>query len=155
MSDIKTVLTYGTFDLFHIGHLKLLQRLAALGDKLVVAVSTDEFNAEIGKRSIIPHEQRAEIVLNIKGVHLVIPESSWDQKEADIKAHDVNLFAMGDDWTGKFDHLNRICEVIYLDRTREVSSTDLKKSLKAFLSISPEEFATAFDILSRIREDLE
>lgn len=152
---MKTVLTYGTFDLFHIGHLRLIQRLSKLGDRLIVAVSTDEFNAGKGKKSLIPYDQRAEIVENIKGVDLVIPESSWEQKISDIKKYNVDVFAMGDDWSGKFDNLKDLCEVIYLDRTKDVSSTSLKTSLKTFLSISPEEFTTAFNILKRIRDDLE
>lgn len=152
---MKTVLTYGTFDLFHIGHLRLLQRLSKIGDKVIVGVSTDEFNAGKGKKSIIPYAQRAEIVQNIKGVDLVIPEQSWEQKKSDIEKYNVDIFAMGDDWSGKFDELNELCEVMYLDRTKDVSSTSLKSSLKNFLSITPEEFSTAFNILKRIRDDLE
>lgn len=152
---MKTVLTYGTFDLFHIGHLRLLQRLSKIGDKVIVGVSTDEFNAGKGKKSIIPYAQRAEIVQNIKGVDLVIPELSWEQKKSDIEKYNVDIFAMGDDWSGKFDELNELCEVMYLDRTKDVSSTSLKSSLKNFLSITPEEFSTAFNILKRIRDDLE
>ena len=83
---MKRVITYGTFDLFHIGHLKLLQRIKKLGDRLIVAVSTDEFNTLKGKKTIIPYEQRAEIVSNIKCVDLVIPENNWEQKIEDIKA---------------------------------------------------------------------
>jgi glycerol-3-phosphate cytidylyltransferase len=151
----KTILTYGTFDLFHIGHLKLLKRLSKMGTKLIVAVSTDEFNESKGKKTIIPYDQRATIVENIKGVDLVIPESSWDQKKQDIAQHKVDVFAMGDDWNGKFDELKSLCEVVYLERTKEVSSTGIKKSLKSFLSISPEELANAFNILNQIRKDLE
>jgi glycerol-3-phosphate cytidylyltransferase len=151
----KTILTYGTFDLFHIGHLKLLKRLSLMGTKLIVAVSTDEFNESKGKKTIIPYDQRATIVENIKGVDLVIPESSWDQKQHDIEQYQVDIFAMGDDWNGKFDELKSLCEVVYLERTKEVSSTGIKQSLKSFLSISPEELANAFNILNQIRKDLE
>lgn len=129
----KIVLTYGTFDMFHIGHLNLLQRLSALGDKLIVAVSTDEFNALKGKKTLIPYEQRAQIVGAIKGVDLVIPEENWEQKVDDIRRHNVDIFAMGNDWEGKFDFLKEHCDVIYLPRTEEISTTEIKKSLDAFL----------------------
>lgn len=151
----KTILTYGSFDLFHIGHLKLIERLRMLGDRLIIGVSTDEFNTMKGKSSIIPFDQRAEIVANVKGVDLVIPEESWDQKTADIAKYNVDTFAMGDDWVGKFDNLKEHCEVIYLDRTKDVSSTSIKSSLKTFLSISPEEFEVAFKVLNQIKKDLE
>src|SRR3954471_10506568 len=107
---MTTVLTYGTFDLFHIGHLNMINRLAELGDRLVIAVSTDEFNAVKGKTSVVSYEDRARIVASIKGVDLVIPEASWDQKVADIKEHEVDVFAIGDDWAGKFDELKDMCE---------------------------------------------
>jgi glycerol-3-phosphate cytidylyltransferase len=152
---MTTIITYGTFDLFHIGHLRLLQRLRKMGDRLIVAISTDEFNALKGKKTIIPFEQRAEIVENIKGVDLVIPEKSWEQKKEDIEKYDVNIFAMGDDWKGKFDFLEKYCQVVYLERTKDVSSTGIKASLKSFLSITPEEMASAFAILNQIRRDLE
>ena len=98
----KVILTYGTFDLFHIGHLKLLQRLKKMGDVLIVGVSTDEFNCVKGKKTIIPYEQRAEIIANIKDVDFVIPENNWEQKINDIKNHNVDIFAIGDDWKGEF-----------------------------------------------------
>lgn len=128
----KTIITYGTFDMFHIGHLKLLQRLKALGDKLIVAVSTDEFNQAKGKKVMIPYEQRAEIVANIKCVDKVIPEESWDQKINDIQRYDIDIFAIGDDWRGKFDFLKKHCEVIYLERTKDISTTQLKKNINKF-----------------------
>ena len=131
----KTVITYGTFDLFHIGHLRLLQRLKALGDKLIVAVSTDEFNELKGKKTVIPYEQRAEIVKNIKCVDMVIPEKNWEQKATDIKTLDVDIFAMGSDWEGKFDFLKEYCEVVYLPRTKDISSTQVKQELDKFLGI--------------------
>lgn len=150
----KTVITYGTFDLFHIGHLKLLQRIKNLGDKLIVAVSTDEFNALKGKRTIIPYEQRAEIVSNIKCVDLVIPENNWEQKIEDIQKYNVDIFTMGNDWEGKFDFLKEYCEVIYLDRTEGISSTQLKQTLKSF-SVSKDEIIKAFEILEQLRKDFE
>ncbi len=150
----KTIITYGTFDLFHIGHLKLLQRQKKLGTKLIVAVSTDEFNTIKGKKTIIPYEQRAEIVENIKCVDLVIPENDWEQKVKDIKKYKVDLFTMGDDWEGKFDFLKEHCEVVYLPRTEGISSTQLKQTLKTF-SVSKDEIIKAFDILEQLKKDFE
>ena len=124
-----TVLTYGTFDLFHIGHLRLLQRLSQMGNRLIVGISTDQFNKIKNKKSVIPFEERMEIVRNIKGVDLVIPENSWDQKKEDIIKYDVSIFAMGNDWQGQFDSLNQFCKVIYLPRTPHISTTYLKNHL--------------------------
>lgn len=126
---MTTVITYGTFDLFHVGHVKLLQRLRELGDRLVVGVSTDEFNAAKGKTSVMPYSHRAEIVASIRYVSDVFPESEWDQKRADIKREQARIFAMGDDWVGKFDDLGDICEVVYLPRTRDISSTEIRQLL--------------------------
>lgn len=123
---MTTVITYGTFDLFHIGHLNVLERLRALGDRLVVAVSTDEFNAEKGKNACFSFEERRRIVAGLRCVDLVIPENNWDQKVSDVKAHNVDIFGMGDDWVGKFDFLKPHCQVIYLPRTPAVSSTSIK-----------------------------
>ena len=125
---MKTVITYGTFDLFHIGHLRLLQRLKELGDKLIVGVSTDEFNLKKNKKAVIPFEQRCEILNGIKHIDIVIPESSWGQKRSDIENFEVDIFGMGDDWAGKFDELNDICSVIYLPRTSDISSTLIRES---------------------------
>lgn len=150
----KTVITYGTFDLFHIGHLKLLQRLKSLGDKLIVAVSTDEFNQLKGKKTIIPFEQRAEIISNIKCVDMVIPENNWEQKVEDIKKYNVDIFSIGNDWEGKFDFLKKYCEVVYLERTDGISSTQLKQTLKSF-SAFKEEIIKAFDILEQLKRDFE
>ena len=150
----KIVITYGTFDLFHIGHLKLLQRIKKLGDKLIVAVSTDEFNATKGKKTIIPFVQRAEIVENIKCVDMVIAENNWEQKVSDIKKYNVDIFSIGDDWEGKFDFLEEQCEVIYIERTKEISSTQIKKTLKTF-SVSKDEIIKAFDILEQLKKDFE
>lgn len=126
---MRTVITYGTFDLFHVGHLRLLQRAKQYGDKLIVGVSTDEFNREKGKEAIIPYEQRAEIVANIRCVDLVIPEKNWDQKLEDIRKYDVNVLVMGDDWRGKFDYLKEYCDVVYLPRTEGISSTEIRNMI--------------------------
>lgn len=126
----QVVLTYGTFDLFHIGHLRLLQRAKALGDYLIVGVSTDEFNALKGKQSVIPFEHRQEIVRAIRYVDQVIPESNWEQKVEDIRRYSVHTFVMGDDWSGKFDTLKQHCsQVVYLPRTLDVSSTQINAEL--------------------------
>ncbi|PRM91985.1 glycerol-3-phosphate cytidylyltransferase [Arcobacter cryaerophilus gv. occultus] len=138
MKKEKIVLTYGTFDMFHIGHLNLLNRLKSLGDKLIVAVSTDEFNSIKGKKTLIPFEQRALIVQNIKCVDMVISEENWEQKIDDIKKYNVDIFAIGDDWQGKFDFLKNHCEVIYLPRTQNISTTELKKELNKYLGINDE-----------------
>lgn len=126
---MKTVLTYGTFDLFHIGHLNMLQRLRSLGDKLIVGVSSDVFNQEKGKKSIFSYEERAQIVAALSCVDKVIPEHSWHQKQQDIKEYQVDIFGIGSDWQGKFDELESLCEVVYLPRTPTISTTELKKSL--------------------------
>ena len=152
---MKTIITYGTFDMFHIGHLRLLRRLNEMADRVVVAVSTDEFNQVKGKKVLIPYEQRADIVSSLKYVDLVIPENNWEQKVPDIQQHNVDMFAMGNDWEGKFDFLKPHCEVIYLDRTENISTTDLKRSLKQFLSISRDDMIKAFEVLEVLRKDLE
>lgn len=121
-----TVLTYGTFDLFHVGHLRLLQRLADMGDTLIVGVSTDEFNVAKGKVATIPYADRAAIVAGIRGVDMVFAEESWDQKPGDIARYGVTHFCMGNDWHGKFDYLKPLCEVVYLERTRGISSTKIR-----------------------------
>lgn len=151
----KTVITYGTFDMFHIGHLKLLRRLSEMGDKVIVAVSTDEFNELKGKKTLIPYDQRAAIVEAIDCVDLVIPEESWEQKLSDVKRYQVDVFAIGEDWKGKFDFLEELCEVVYLPRTKNISTTDLKRSLKRFLSISQDDLRKAFEVLELLRRDLE
>ncbi|MDQ3288185.1 MAG: adenylyltransferase/cytidyltransferase family protein [Pseudomonadota bacterium] len=126
---MTTVITYGTFDLFHVGHVNLLRRLRDLGDRLVVGLSTDEFNAEKGKTSVMPYKHRAEIVGSVRYVDHVFPESTWGQKRDDITREGARIFAMGDDWVGKFDDLGDICEVVYLPRTRDVSSTEIRQLL--------------------------
>lgn len=127
---MKKVITYGTFDLFHIGHLNILKRAKELGDYLIVAVSSDEFNAIKGKKCAIPDYERMEIVKAIRYVDEVIPENCWEQKVEDIKKHDVDIFVMGDDWEGKFDFLKEYCEVKYLKRTEGISTTKIKNELK-------------------------
>ena len=151
----KRVITYGTFDMFHVGHLELLKRLKDYGDELIVAVSTDEFNAIKGKKTIIPYDQRANIVESIKYVDKVIPENSWEQKIEDIKKYNIDIFIMGDDWKGKFDFLRDYCEVLYLPRTEGISTTELKNTLKTLSSINIQELNQAFEILKRIKENLE
>lgn len=151
----KTIITYGTFDMFHIGHLKLLQRLAELGDKLIVAVSTDEFNKNKGKKTLIPYEQRSEIIKNIKCVDLVIAEENWEQKIDDIKKYNIDIFAIGDDWEGKFDFLKDYCDVLYLSRTENISTSKLKKSLTNFLSIPKEDILNAFEVIETLKKDFE
>ena len=127
---MKKVITYGTFDLFHIGHLNILKRAKELGDYLVVAVCTDEFNSIKGKKCIIPDYERMAIVEAIKYVDEVIPEKSWDQKINDVIKHEIDIFVMGDDWKGKFDFLKEYCEVVYLPRTPYISSTEIKNKMK-------------------------
>ena len=151
----KTILTYGTYDMFHIGHLKLLKRLKSLGDKLIVAVSTDEFNEIKGKKTIIPYEQRAEIVEAIKYVDMVIPENHWEQKVTDIQKYNVDIFSMGHDWEGKFDELKEYCEVLYLPRTEGISTTVLKEQLKQISEINIYDINKAFEILQRLKSDFE
>ncbi len=151
----KTILTYGTFDMFHIGHLKLLERLSQLGDRLIVAVSSDEFNELKGKKTIIPYEQRAKIVEAIKYVDMVIPEHHWEQKVEDIKKYNVDIFAMGHDWEGKFDELREYCEVLYFPRTEGISTTALKEQLKQISQINIEDINKAFEILQRLKSDFE
>ena len=151
----KIVITYGTFDMFHIGHLELLKRIKESADELIVAVSTDEFNQIKGKKTIIPFEQRAKIVESIRYVDRVIAENSWEQKRDDIKKYGVTHFVMGDDWRGKFDDLKELCEVIYLPRTKGISSSELKDTIKALSAIDLNELNHAIEILKRIKENLE
>ncbi len=131
-TSIKRVLTYGTYDLLHYGHVRLLQRAAALGDYLIVALSTDEFNASKGKTSFYPYEVRREMLEALRYVDLVIPERCWEQKEDDVRDYHVDVVCMGGDWEGsdKFEGLKDLCEVVYLDRTEGISTTDVKGRLK-------------------------
>lgn len=128
---MKKVITYGTFDLLHIGHINLLKRAKELGDHLIVAVSTDEFNESKGKKCVYSCYDRCQIVGSIKYVDLVIEETSWEQKIDDIKRHEIDVFVIGDDWLGKFDFLKPYCEVVYLPRTKNISTTDAKNTIKS------------------------
>ncbi|GEP19897.1 glycerol-3-phosphate cytidylyltransferase [Pediococcus argentinicus] len=123
------VITYGTFDLLHKGHIRLLKRAKALGDHLTVCVSTDEFNALKGKKAYTSFEDRKYILEAIKYVDEVIPEEGWDQKISDVKEHNIDIFVMGDDWKGQFDFLSDYCKVVYLPRTEGISTTKIKKDL--------------------------
>lgn len=128
---MKRILTYGTFDLLHYGHIKLLKRAKELGDYLVVAVSTDEFNAIKGKKSFGDYETRKLMVEAIRYVDLVIPEDSWDQKRSDIEIYKIDTVVMGGDWAGsdRFEYLKDYCDVVYLSRTEGISSTQIKEEL--------------------------
>lgn len=148
----KTVITYGTFDLFHVGHVNLLNRLKELGDELIVAVSTDSFNEGKGKHTVISYDDRAAIVNNIKCVDRVIPEEHWQQKREDVQRLQVDVLGMGADWDGEFDSLQDICEVVYLPRTENVSSTRLKKALGGLDKKHLEEVQAAASLLQSILE---
>lgn len=126
---MKKVLTYGTFDLLHWGHINLLRRAKELGDYLVVAISTDEFNDLKSKKAYYTYEQRKLILEAVRYVDEVIPEENWQQKIDDVLDHDITTFVMGDDWHGKFDFLRPYCEVVYLPRTADISTTKIKKEL--------------------------
>lgn len=127
---MKRVITYGTFDMLHYGHINLLRRAKALGDYLIVGLSTDEFNwNEKGKKSYFTYEERKAMLEAIRYVDLVIPEQCWDQKTKDVERYHADVFVMGDDWKGKFDFLKDQCEVVYLPRTPEISSTKIKAEL--------------------------
>lgn len=128
---MKRIITYGTFDLLHYGHINLLKRAKALGDYLIVVVSSDEFNLrEKNKRCYFTYDVRKQLVEAIRYVDLVIPETSWNQKVNDVKEYHVDTFVMGDDWVGKFDFLKDYCEVVYLPRTPEISTTKIKEDIK-------------------------
>jgi glycerol-3-phosphate cytidylyltransferase len=150
----RTVLTYGTFDLFHIGHLNVLKRLHGLGDRLIVGVSTDEFNAVKGKKPVVPFEQRIEIVRSIKYVDEAIPEENWEQKRLDIEKYNVDVFGIGDDWRGKFDDLEDKVEVVYLPRTSGISTTEMKRILSAFDERHVDELKRTLDSISQIVKEL-
>ena len=127
---MRKVITYGTFDLLHAGHINLLRRAKELGDYLIVVVSTDEFNwNEKRKKCYFSYEERKKLVEAVRYVDLVIPEENWDQKISDVKEYHVDTFVMGDDWKGKFDFLKDYCEVVYLPRTEGISTTKIKQDL--------------------------
>ena len=127
---MKRVITYGSFDLFHFGHIALLKRAKNLGDYLIVGLSSDEFNETKGKSSFYTYEQRKIFLESCRYVDLVICEKNWEQKIDDIVKFQVDIFVMGDDWAGKFDFLKSYCEVIYLPRTPEISSSVIKSHYK-------------------------
>ncbi len=126
---MKKVITYGTFDLLHYGHINILKRAKQLGDYLIVAISTNEFNEIKGKKCYFSYEERKKLVESIRYVDLVIPENNWEQKINDVKEFQVDTFVIGDDWEGEFDFLKEYCEVVYLPRTPEISTTRIKEDL--------------------------
>lgn len=127
------VITYGTFDLIHPGHIRILQRAKQYGDFLIVGLSTDAFNHAKGKSAYHSYTDRKIVVEAIRYVDLVIPEFTWDQKINDIQSNQIDIFIMGDDWKGSFDYLNKYCKVIYLPRTEGISSSKIKNDLNGHL----------------------
>ena len=129
---MKRILTYGTFDLLHYGHIRILQRAKEMGDYLVVALSTDEFNATKGKKAYHSYETHKKMLEAIRYVDLVIPENNWEQKIQDIKDYKIDVCVMGSDWAGsdKFDYLKEYCDVVFLERTPGVSTTQIKNDLQ-------------------------
>lgn len=125
----KNVITYGSYDLLHYGHVRLLKRAKALGDYLIVCLSTDEFNKGKGKKSFFTYKERKKILESIKYVDKVIPEKTWGQKVKDIKKYNIDIFTIGEDWKGKFDDLP--CKVVYLPRTKKISTTNIKERLSS------------------------
>jgi len=125
---MKTIITYGTFDILHAGHINLLRRARALGDRLLVGLSTDSFNQGKHKSSLLTYENRKAVLEAIRYVDEVFPEETWDQKVDDIRRYSADIFVMGDDWAGKFDFLGEYCKVTYLSRTPSISTTDIKQS---------------------------
>lgn len=126
---MKRVITYGTYDLLHFGHIELLRRAKEMGDYLIVVLSSDEFNKMKSKKSYYNYEQRKTMLEAIRYVDLVIPEDNWEQKISDVKTYHVDKFVMGHDWDRKFDFLKEYCEVIYLKRTEGISTTKIKEEL--------------------------
>ena len=127
---MKRVMTYGTFDLLHYVHINILKRSKSLGDYLIVGLSSDEFNELKGKKSVMSYEERKEILESIRYVDKVIKESTWEQKVDDIIKYNIDVFVIGDDWEGKFDFLKEYCEVVYLPRTKSISTTLLKEIIE-------------------------
>lgn len=126
----RIVLTYGTFDLFHPGHVQLLKRARELGSRLVVGLSTDEFNAKKGKRSVMSYEDRKTVLASCRYVDEVFAEEDWSQKLDDARRWGADVFVMGDDWAGRFDFMQEVCKVVYLARTEGVSTTEIKASVQ-------------------------
>lgn len=126
---MKRVITYGTFDLLHAGHINLLRRARELGDYLVVVLSSEEFNALKNKSAYHSYEDRKMILEAVRYVDMVVPEYNWEQKVTDVQKYDIDVFVMGDDWEGEFDFLKEQCEVVYLARTEGISTTKIKTDL--------------------------
>ena len=127
----KTVITFGTFDVFHVGHLRILERSREFGDRLVVGVSTDKLNeSKKGRLPVYPQDERRQIVAALKCVDLTFYEDSLEEKEQYITEHGAQVLVMGDDWAGKFDHLSSCCEVIYLPRTPAISTTEVIEKIR-------------------------
>ncbi len=134
---MKKIITYGTFDLLHLGHVNLLRRARELGDHLTVALSTDEFNLGKGKQCCHSYSHRAAILDAIRYVDCIIPETCWEQKILDVLRLEINTFIIGNDWVGKFDFLKPYCEVVYLERTPDISTTSIKLNLAAASEVHP------------------
>ncbi len=131
---MRKVITYGTYDLFHHGHVNIIRRAKELGDYLIVGISSDEFNeTEKHKDTYFSYEERKLVIESLKYVDEVIPETNWQQKIEDVKKYGIDVFVIGDDWQGKFDFLKEYCEVVYLKRTEGVSSTQMKQDLHEIL----------------------
>jgi len=126
---MRTIITYGTFDILHVGHINLLRRARELGDQLIVGLSTDEFNGRKHKTSLLDYENRKVVLEAIRHVDLVIPEQTWEQKLEDVKKYGIDTFVIGDDWKGEFDFLGEFCRVVYLPRTADISSSSIKQTL--------------------------
>jgi glycerol-3-phosphate cytidylyltransferase len=126
---MKTIITYGTFDILHIGHINLLRRARALGDRLVVGLSSDAFNRGKHKSSLLNYDNRRVVLESVRYVDEVFAEETWEQKAHDIRRYRADIFVMGDDWVGKFDFLAEFCEVRYLPRTQDISTTAIRDSL--------------------------
>ena len=151
---MTTVLTYGTFDLFHYGHVRLLERARNMGDRLGVGVSSDAFNDVKGKRCVMPFEHRAAIVKALSCVDFVFPETGWEQKRQDIRTYKADILVMGDDWRSKFDHLSDLCRVEYLERTDGISTTEIKTALAAFNGERIRELHRGIEMLHDIARQL-
>ncbi|MEG3116871.1 glycerol-3-phosphate cytidylyltransferase [Salinicola sp. 4072] len=151
---MKTVITYGTFDLLHVGHIRLLKRARSLGDKLIVGLSTDAFNAKKGKNAIFSYDARREILLALRLVDDVFAEENWEQKRRDIRQHNAQILAMGDDWAGKFDELSDITEVVYLPRTEAVSTTEIKTVISKITEEKLQTLDRAIEHIAKISKEL-
>ncbi|SHO80455.1 Glycerol-3-phosphate cytidylyltransferase [hydrothermal vent metagenome] len=126
---MKRVITYGTFDILHAGHINLLKRAKSLGDELIVGLSSDNFNAQKHKSSLLNYDNRKVVLESIRYVDMVIPETNWEQKIIDVQKYNIDIFVIGDDWQGKFDFLKDYCQVVYLPRTDGISTTQIKDEL--------------------------